>query len=195
MRCYQVFRFVLLISEVATGKIKPVSTIEEGLLFVLASIPHNNQAILQNAIDMVSLGLVSTTILEIIDGIKNHEITSIANNNSKTPSPRIHPTRSLEDAPYDIPEDTLRSAIYIPAKFSYGKNDKIPVLLVPGTADPAGSTYYFNYAKLFAANPHTDPVWVFAGRHPKQRQGRRLRDKLHLGTLEASHRGAELVAR
>ncbi|KAI2722563.1 hypothetical protein CBS147332_3492 [Penicillium roqueforti] len=147
------------ISDIATGKIKPVSTIGEGLL-VLASIPHNNQTILQNVIDTVSLGLVPTTILDIIDGITNHEINSIANNNTKTPSPRIHPTRSFGDAPYDIPKDTLRSAIYIPTTFSYGSNNKIPVLLVPGTADPAGSTYYFNYAKLFAANPHTDPVWV-----------------------------------
>ncbi|KAI3231446.1 hypothetical protein DTO012A9_4730 [Penicillium roqueforti] len=147
------------ISDIATGKIKPVSTIGEGLS-VLASIPHNNQTIIQNAIDTVSLGLVPTTILDIIDGIRNHEINSIANNNTKTPSPRIHPTKSFGDAPYDIPEDTLRSAIYIPTTFSYGKNNKIPILLVPGTADPAGSTYYFNYAKIFAANPHTDPVWV-----------------------------------
>lgn len=127
------------ISDIATGKIKPVSTIGEGLS-VLASIPHNNQTIIQNAIDTVSLGLVPTTILDIIDGIRNHEINSIANNNTKTPSPRIHPTKSFGDAPYDIPEDTLRSAIYIPTTFSYGKNNKIPILLVPGTADPAGST-------------------------------------------------------
>ncbi|CAI7629875.1 unnamed protein product [Penicillium viridicatum] len=138
------------ISDVATGKIKPVSTVEEGLS-VLASIPHtNNRTMLQNAIDIVSLGLVPTSIIDILN----------ANNNTKDPSPRIHPTRSFWDAPYDIPEETLRSAIYIPPTFSSGKNNKIPVLLVPGTADPAGSTYYFNYAKLFTANPHTDPVWV-----------------------------------
>ncbi|KAJ6123711.1 hypothetical protein N7471_011028 [Penicillium samsonianum] len=148
------------ISGIATGTIKPVSTIEEGLS-ALSSIPHtNNRTILQNAIDIVSLGLVPTNIIDILNGITNHEINSIANNNTKDPSPRIHPTRSFWDAPYDIPEANLRSAIYIPPTFSYGKNNKIPVLLVPGTADPAGSTYYFNYAKLFTANPHTDPVWV-----------------------------------
>ncbi|CAI7641441.1 unnamed protein product [Penicillium glandicola] len=147
------------ISDVTTGKIKPVSTIEEGLS-VLSLIPQNNQTILQIAIDIVSLGLVPTNILDIINGITNHEINSIANNNTKTPSPRIHPTKSFNDAPYDIPEETLRSAIHIPATFSYGKNNKFPILLVPGTADPAGSTYYFNYAKLFTTNPHTDPVWV-----------------------------------
>ncbi|OQE35989.1 hypothetical protein PENCOP_c012G00691 [Penicillium coprophilum] len=84
----------------------------------------------------------------------------MANNNTKDPSPRIHPTKSFYDAPYDIPEATLRRAIYIPPAFSYGKNNKTPVLLVPGTADPAGSTFYFNYAKIFAANPQTEPVWV-----------------------------------
>ncbi|KAJ5229724.1 hypothetical protein N7489_010432 [Penicillium chrysogenum] len=148
------------ISDIATGKIKPVSSIEKGLS-VLSSIPHdNNRTSLQNAIDIVSLGLVPSSITDILNGITNHEINSIANNNTKNPTPRIHPTRSFEDAPYDIPEERLRSAIYIPPAFSYGENNKIPVLLVPGTADPAGSTYYFSYAKLFTANPHTDPVWV-----------------------------------
>ncbi|KAJ6179216.1 hypothetical protein N7519_009677 [Penicillium mononematosum] len=148
------------ISDIATGKIKPISTIEEGLS-VLSSIPHdNNRTSLQNAIDIVSLGLVPSSITDILNGITNHEINSITNNNTKNPTPRIHPTRSFGDAPYDIPEETLRSAIYIPPTFSYGENNRIPVLLVPGTADPAGSTYYFSYAKLFTANPHTDPVWV-----------------------------------
>ncbi|KAJ5193673.1 hypothetical protein N7472_006139 [Penicillium cf. griseofulvum] len=148
------------ISDIATGKIKPVSTVEEGLS-VLSTIPHTNkQTILQKAIDVVSLGLVPTTIIDILDGITNHEINSIANNNTRNPSPGIHPTKSFYDAHYDIPEPTLRSAIHIPSTFSYGKNNKIPILLVPGTADPAGSTYHFNYAKIFAAHPHTDPVWV-----------------------------------
>ncbi|KAJ5810962.1 hypothetical protein N7447_010478 [Penicillium robsamsonii] len=148
------------ISDIATGKIKPVSTVEKGLS-ALSSIPHTNKpTILQRAIDIVSLGLVPTTIIDLLNGITNHEINSIANSNTKDPSPRIHPAKSSHDAPYSIPEATLRSAIYIPPTFSYGKNDKIPVLLVPGTADPAGSTYYFNYAKLFAANPNTDPVWI-----------------------------------
>ncbi|CAG8891263.1 unnamed protein product [Penicillium egyptiacum] len=147
------------ISDITTGKIKPVSTIEEGLS-LLSSIPHNNRTSLQNAIDIVSLGLVPSSITDILNGITNHEINSVANNNTKNPTPQIHPTRSFGDAPYDIPEATLRSAIYIPPTFSFGENNKIPVLLVPGTADPAGSTYYFSYAKLFTANPHTDPVWV-----------------------------------
>jgi hypothetical protein len=148
------------ISDIATGKIKPVLTVEEGLS-VLSSIPHtNNQTILQKAIDVVSLGLVPTTIIDILDGITNHEINSIANNNTRDPSPGIHPEKSFYDAHYDTPEATLRSAIHIPSAFSYGKNNKIPILLVPGTADPAGSTYHFNYAKIFAAHSQTDPVWV-----------------------------------
>ncbi|KAJ5787361.1 hypothetical protein N7457_002351 [Penicillium paradoxum] len=148
------------ISDITTGKIKPISTIEEGLS-TLSLIPnHTNKTILQHAIDTVSLGLVPTNIIDILNGITNQKINSITNNNPKDPNPPIHPTKSPNDAPYDIPEATLRSAIYIPPTFSYGQKDKIPVLLVPGTADPAGSTYYFNYAKLFTANPHTDPVWV-----------------------------------
>jgi hypothetical protein len=51
------------ISDIATGKIKPVSTIEKGLS-VLSSIPHdNNRTSLQNAIDIVSLGLVPSSII------------------------------------------------------------------------------------------------------------------------------------
>ncbi|CAG8883510.1 unnamed protein product [Penicillium nalgiovense] len=132
------------ISDIATGKIKPVSTVEEGLS-VLSSIPHNHRTSLQNAIDIVSLGLVPSSITDILNGITNHEINSIANNNTKNPTPRIHPTRSFGDAPYDIPEETLRSAIYIPQPFPTVKTTKSPS---------------FCYAKLFTAYPHTDPVWV-----------------------------------
>lgn len=36
----------------------------------------------------------------------------------------------------------------------------MPVLLVPGTAVPAGLTYHPNFAKLLAATDFADPVWV-----------------------------------
>lgn len=59
-----------------------------------------------------------------------------------------------------MPEDKLRSAIHIPKNFEYGANGKKPVLLVPGTADPAGTTYYFSYEKLLGQTEFADPVWV-----------------------------------
>ncbi|KAG0156758.1 hypothetical protein PDIDSM_3939 [Penicillium digitatum] len=114
------------ISDVAAGKIKPVSTIEESLLIHSSSSHNNNRTILQYAIDIVSLGLVPTNVIDILNGITNHEINSIANNNRKDPSPRIHPTRSFWDAPYDIPEKVLRGAIHIPSTFSYGKKQQNP---------------------------------------------------------------------
>ncbi|KAJ5474744.1 hypothetical protein N7475_004310 [Penicillium sp. IBT 31633x] len=157
---YELSQLEVKISDITTGKINPVSTIEK-CLSTLSSISSNrNKTILQKAIDVVSVGLVSTSTIDILNGVTNHEINSVTNNNTKNPVPPIYPTKFPADAPYNIPETALRGAIYIPPSFSYGITNKTPVVLIPGTADPAGSTFFFNYAKLFTENPHTDPVWV-----------------------------------
>ncbi|KAL4963544.1 putative lipase [Aspergillus stella-maris] len=71
----------------------------------------------------------------------------------------IYP-KSKEDAPYSVEEDDLRAAIYIPESFQYGKNRKKPVILVLGTAVPAGLTYYFSFGRLAEVVPEADVVWV-----------------------------------
>jgi hypothetical protein len=140
------------ISDISTGKITPIQTVEEGLS-ALSKVP-SNATILQRAISIVSAGLVPLNILDILNGIINNPINSHSNNNTK-PSTTIYP-KSPTDAPYDIPESHLLSSVYIPQSFTCKMT---PILLVPGTADPAGSTFYFSYSKLFTTDS-TNPVWV-----------------------------------
>lgn len=139
------------ISDLTTGKTTPIQTIQEGLS-ALSTIP--NTTALAKAISIVSTGLVPQNILDILNNITKQTINSHTNNNTKPPIP-IYP-KSPTDAPYDIPEPNLLSALYIPPTFTCTKQ---PILLVPGTASPAGSTYTFNYSKLFNTNT-TSPVWV-----------------------------------
>jgi hypothetical protein len=110
----------------------------------------------------VSKGLVPANIFDIIHGITAQDINSVHNHNHNPTDPdtSIFPQKEPEDAPYDMPEDALRSSIYIPQDFEYGANGKQPVLLVPGTGVPTGSSYYFSYEKLLAETDFADPVWV-----------------------------------
>ncbi|CAI7644062.1 unnamed protein product [Penicillium bialowiezense] len=110
-----------------------------------------NTTSLQRAISLVSAGLVPPNILSLLNP---NPINSYTNANSPPKTP-IYP-KSNTDAPYDIPEPTLRSALYIPPSFTC---TKIPILLVPGTADPAGTTFSFNYARILET-PTTTPAWV-----------------------------------
>lgn len=105
----------------------------------------SDRNVVQLAPEIVTRGLAPGNILHIVAGITDSEINSIYDDNPKDPETSIYPHKSSDDAPYDVSEDRLRSAIHIPHSFTYGANGKRPVLLVPGTADPAGSTYYFSY--------------------------------------------------
>jgi hypothetical protein len=140
------------ISEITTGKATPIQTVQEGFL-ALSAIP-TSATVLQRAISIVSAGLVPPNILDILNGIKNNSTNSHSNNNTEPPV-NIYP-KSPTDAPYDILESDLLSSIFIPQSFTC---TKISILLIPGTADPAGSTFYFSYGKLFETNS-TSPVWV-----------------------------------
>lgn len=108
---------------------------------------------------LLSTGLLTGEILNLLNGFTDSALNSVSNHNPVEPETAIYPSKSAEDAPYSVDEDTLRSAIYIPDSFSYGANGKIPVLLVPGTFVPAGVTYYFSFSKL-SNHANLDPVWV-----------------------------------
>ncbi|KAJ5714973.1 uncharacterized protein N7483_012154 [Penicillium malachiteum] len=97
-------------------------------------------------------------ILDILNGLTNTQINTIYNVNSDPVIP-IYPKKKSTDTSYTLSEDELRSAIHIPLEFQHCKG-KQPILLVPGTADPAGSTFYFSYAKLLSNTSFADPVWV-----------------------------------
>jgi len=87
------------------------------------------------------------------------DINSCQNSNPD-PEVAIYPTFSARDAPYSIQETSLRSAIFIPATFRYGRDGKTPVILVPGTGSHGGEAYEYNFAKLLKASSFGDPVWL-----------------------------------
>lgn len=110
---------------------------------------------------LVEGGLIPLTLVNLLDGYINIGFNSIYNNNPAPPSKRdIYPTNRSGDAAYSISEERLRAAIHIPDSFAYGKNGKKPVILVPGTAIPAGMTYHFSFSQLGEALPEADVVWV-----------------------------------
>lgn len=82
------------------------------------------------------------------------------NKNTIDPATSIYPKKDAGDAAYSVDENTLRSALYIPSTFQYGKTGKQPVLLVPGTALPGGTTYSNAFGNLLAASSYADPVWL-----------------------------------
>ncbi|KAJ6024419.1 hypothetical protein N7540_005216 [Penicillium herquei] len=102
--------------------------------------------------------ITPSKILDILNGLTNTQINTIYNDNPDPAIP-IYPKKTSIDTSYKLSEDELRSAIHIPPGFQHCKG-KQPILLVPGTADPAGSTFYFSYAKLLSNTSFADPVWV-----------------------------------
>jgi hypothetical protein len=89
---------------------------------------------------LVLESVVEPDVDNIITGysLKNNQ----NNINLKSPLSPVYPKKDPSDAPYDLPEAELRSKIFIPLGFTYGK--KQPVILVPGTALEAGENFASN---------------------------------------------------
>ena len=122
-----------------------------------AAMPNGTSSIADAANGIAELGLIPKDILLLLNGYFDSQLNSLQNSN-----PVLYQaiySKKADDAPYSIPEKTLRAAIYIPANFSFGRDGKIPVLLVPGTAVPAWTTYYFSFSKL-GDSAAVDVVWV-----------------------------------
>ncbi|KKA17574.1 Lipase, partial [Rasamsonia emersonii CBS 393.64] len=126
----------------------------ESAFSAISSIFQNGVSDLAQAVEeLLSHGLLTGSLLDLLNGYADFSLNSDSNNNPKSPATPIYPSKASGDAPYTVDEDTLRAAIYIPESFSYGANGKMPVILVPGTAIPAGMI------KLGSA-ANVDPVWV-----------------------------------
>lgn len=110
--------------------------------------------------DTIQKSLASKSVLDVLNGYSNNSIDSTNNTGNPAPSQTIYPSKSPNDAPYSVSQQDLQDAIYIPSSFSYGKNGKKPVILIPGTAVPAGITYYFSFENLAQAAPSADVCWV-----------------------------------
>lgn len=127
---------------------------------IQAAFATEHTDILSAASAIVASGLVSSDIFSLLNGYLNSDLNSIQNENRPPRNSDIYPSKAAEDAPYSVAEDKLRAAIHIPRSFSYGKNGKKPLILIPGTAIPAGTTFYFNFAQFGDAVPNADIVWV-----------------------------------
>lgn len=75
------------------------------------------------------LALLTYVITQGVPGL--YPTCTLVNNNARTPAQPVYPKKSPSDAPYDVTEAKLRSAIFIPPGFTYGK--KKPTLFIPGT--------------------------------------------------------------
>lgn len=86
---------------------------------------------------------------------------SSENSNTRNPSITVYPKASSQDAPYDISEEKLRAAIYIPDTFQYGRaGAPQPIILFPGTGANGYTTFKGNYIPLLQGSNIADPVWV-----------------------------------
>lgn len=100
------------------------------------------------------------TLLDYVEGGVSAEDSS-NNRNTRQPSITVYPKASSQDAPYDISEDVLRSAIYIPPTFQYGRaGAPQPIILFPGTGATGYTTFKGNYIPLLQGSKIADPVWV-----------------------------------
>ena len=89
------------------------------------------------ALNLVLGGLTPSDVVKLALGESRFEDFS-HNLNLISASPTISPKKTPDDAPYSVDENTLRSAIYIPLEFTYGKIP--PFLVIPGTGATAGET-------------------------------------------------------
>jgi hypothetical protein len=96
--------------------------------------------------DLAEAGLTTDSVEDVLEYVQSFLAgeNGSDNFNSRTPFPYAYPTANSEDAPYSVSEYELRSAIYIPDSFQYGREGAPqPVILVPVCEDPT----------LYEANP------------------------------------------
>lgn len=115
------------------------------------------------AIDLVEAGLTTENVGDVV-GFVNDLLdgeNSSNNVNPRKPRPAAYPRAGPNDAPYDLSEQTLRGAIYIPETFQYGRRGAPqPIILVPGTGNTGYITFKGNYIPLLQGSTTGDPVWL-----------------------------------
>jgi hypothetical protein len=82
-------------------------------------------------------------------------------------------------------EKSLRSAIFIPADFKFGRDGKTPVTLIPSMGTYSGEAFEHKFAKLLKTSSFGDPVWLnisraYVRRISNERGTCRVRHQLHL---------------
>ena len=86
------------------------------------------------AVDLVEASLTTQNFNDALNFAQNlNGPNSDHNVNPKNPKPPAYPRAGKTDAPYDVSEQQLRGAIYIPSTFQYGAGyAPSPCILVPG---------------------------------------------------------------
>lgn len=115
------------------------------------------------AVGLVEAGLTTENVGDLagfVGGLVDGENSS-NNINPRNPRPAAYPRAVRNDAPYSLPERTLRGAIYIPDTFQYGRpGAPQPIILVPGTGNTGFITFKGNYIPLLQGSNIGDPVWL-----------------------------------
>lgn len=113
--------------------------------------------------DLVEAGLTSQNFNDALSFAQNglNGPNSDHNINPKNPHPPAYPRAGRRDAPYDLSEEQLRGAIYIPPTFQYGAGyAPPPAILVPGTGNTGYVSFVGNYIPLLQNSTVADPVWL-----------------------------------
>lgn len=187
----------------------------------LAEASPKPSTIVVLAENLLEAGLTADNAVDLVSVVRGGLTgdNSITNINPRMPSTQIYPSVSSEDAPYDIPEATLRAAIHIPSSFRYGQGAQ-PIILVPGTGNTGYVTFSGNYIPLLTNSNIADPVWLnipggsdqgsswrhnvltpssqhrlSQRRHPGELRVRCLRHQLHLFHLRHECLNRNLVPR
>ena len=136
-----------------------ISIVSSALPTSTASFP-NASSFIEDVGELILNSLSPSDLTEnVINGYFGPS-SSQSNDNPDPPTP-VYASASPSDAPYSLPESTLRSAIYIPPTFSASSSAQ-PILMVPGTGAYGGSTYASNFAILFSetSTPSVSPVYL-----------------------------------
>ncbi|GAB7352033.1 hypothetical protein MBLNU459_g2547t1 [Dothideomycetes sp. NU459] len=114
---------------------------------------------LQNTLELTLSGFdIGDNDLLTLLGLEFDPVINGHTNSNPAPPYPIYPKHGSKDASYSLTESELRSAIYIPKTFTYGK--KQPVILSPGTGVYGGSDFIFNLIPLLQNSSFGDPVWI-----------------------------------
>lgn len=135
-----------------------INSIEQLKTALNDTFSHSSN-IVQGYATMVSKGIKPKDMVNSENGF-SYELNSSHNNNSKEPELKIYPKADSEDPDYTVSEKNLRSAIYIPKTFEYGKGDKHPLIFIPATGVMGGMNYYYTLLKTLNTTGLVDPVWI-----------------------------------
>lgn len=113
--------------------------------------------IVTNALGLVLNGFTSNDLQAVASGASPFANSANNVNNPVPPNKRFY-NNVNRNARFSIDETTLRTAIYIPPGFTWGK--KQPVIMSPGTGAFGYGTFASNIGKLLATTNYADPVYL-----------------------------------